>query len=230
MSYGRADDNDTEDGDDKARESSLAHAEHALFMDHPLPTWLCDDCLTILASNRAADELVGGPSGRMTGHPFSELAPALESSRLHDEVLASIESGSALPPCLLRCKEGHDLWARLHPVQLSWNEHPAHFAIIAVDGAGLRETVAGKAVDTERVNRVLARLPRRQRQVLELALNGYITKQIAAELNLSERTVEGYQRNLRQQLGFRNAQQMLSAMSGLAKLPSLSNGMPTKSG
>lgn len=228
MSYGRADDNEIKDGDDKARESSLAHAEHALFMDHPLPTWLCSEDLTILASNRAADERVGGPSGRLNGHSFSELAPALEAGTLHDEIMTSIESGRALPPCLLRCKEGHDLWARLHPVRLSRDERPAHFAIIAVDGAELRETVAGEAVDTERVNRVLARLPRRQRQVLELALNGYITKQIAAELNLSERTVEGYQRNLRQQLGFRNAAQMRSAMSGLAKLPSLSQGVPTK--
>ncbi len=76
----------------------------------------------------------------------------------------------------------------------------------------------GKPVDTGRVER-FAKLSSRERQVLDFVLEGLISKQIAARLDISPRTVEIHRGNMMAKTGARNVPDLirLAVSSGVVR-------------
>ena len=88
-----------------------------------------------------------------------------------------------------------------------------------------RATAAEGAVVTER----LAHLTPRERQVMELLLAGKTSKEIAAALRVSVRTVEGHRREVLSKANVSSAAQLVRTVLSVSKPPPLarvSTGMP----
>ena len=76
--------------------------------------------------------------------------------------------------------------------------------IAAVHEALARDRALRPArVERERVAKCLATLTQRERQVLELIVNGRLNKQIAAELGTVEKTIKFHRANLMRKMGVR---------------------------
>jgi len=96
----------------------------------------------------------------------------------------------------------------------------------------VREAIAGRAYVTPALIESIeaqtdgsvhpTQLTTRQREILQLIANGKLTKQIAAELSISDRTVEFHRLKLRQMLGARTTAEMvqLALRHGLVDRPS----------
>jgi len=61
-------------------------------------------------------------------------------------------------------------------------------------------------------NRSLATLTRREREILELLRRGKPNKVIAAELDLSVRTVEGHRANITEKMGVKSLGQLIELL------------------
>ena len=63
------------------------------------------------------------------------------------------------------------------------------------------------------INFLLAQLSPREREVKRLIAQGYANKAIAAELTISQRTVEAHRYNIFRKLGVRNAVELVNVLS-----------------
>ena len=62
--------------------------------------------------------------------------------------------------------------------------------------------------------RVMALLTKREREVLALAIEGLVNKEIAAQLGISPRTVESHWRNIYHKLGVRSKVEAIAKVLG----------------
>ena len=94
--------------------------------------------------------------------------------------------------------------------------------IAAVHEAVARDQALRPArVERERVAKCLATLTQRERQVLELIVNGRLNKQIAAELGTVEKTIKFHRANLMRKMGVRVVADLvkLAERAGVGSMP-----------
>jgi len=94
--------------------------------------------------------------------------------------------------------------------------------IAAVHEALARDRALRPArVERERVAKCLATLTQRERQVLELIVNGRLNKQIAAELGTVEKTIKFHRANLMRKMGVRVVADLvkLAERAGVGSMP-----------
>ena len=94
--------------------------------------------------------------------------------------------------------------------------------IAAVHEALARDRALRPArVERERVAKCLAALTQRERQVLELIVNGRLNKQIAAELGTVEKTIKFHRANLMRKMGVRVVADLvkLAERAGVGSMP-----------
>ena len=76
----------------------------------------------------------------------------------------------------------------------------------------LSPTLAGTIDDSDaspaRTETTYRSLSKRQREVLQLTAEGYTGEEVANELDISPRTIEGHRRRIREELGLRNVVEM----------------------
>jgi len=80
----------------------------------------------------------------------------------------------------------------------------------SINNALTVDTIARRSLDeSQKHDRQLATLTKREQEVLDKLLAGKVSKQIARELGISTRTVEAHRQNLLRKLGVRSAKELL---------------------
>jgi FixJ family two-component response regulator len=82
-------------------------------------------------------------------------------------------------------------------------------------------TALGRQRELERIQAGLQQLTARERQVLEYVIGGWLNKQIAAELQIAERTVKIFRGNLMNKMGVNSVAELVRQCenAGIAPRP-----------
>lgn len=94
--------------------------------------------------------------------------------------------------------------ALIHEMPLIIDDKQANFS---VDSALLDQQTDSRKTFLKAIG---ANLSPQQTKCVELLIKGYAAKQIAAQLSLSQRTVENYLAHIRQQFGFKNSREIIT--------------------
>ena len=154
----------------------------------------------IRACNRTFARMLGDADADLVGQSFRIFYGSdQEFEDIRDIGLATLrETGQYTDERLVRHRAGHSLWCRFRAATL-------------VPDAPLDRMVMTFAPISEAG---AVSLSRRERQVLELMNRGLTSKEIAARLHLSPRTVEDVRGRLIRRFGVRRAAEILNLLGG----------------
>lgn len=118
----------------------------------------------------------------------------------------------------------------VHEAAQAMRKGAADFLVKKIDDSALLDSVSralALAVETDRRRREedgqrkrLARLTRRERQVCDLVAQGFLNKEIASELGLSEKTVKVHRAHLMEKLQVDSVAALVWLLSSVPKPPS----------
>jgi PAS domain S-box-containing protein len=198
---------------EKSVDIRIADGRHMrLVSDSPIPSVLSDPRLPdnpIIACNAAFCELTGYPPEEVVGRNCRFLSGPATEPWLTEEIRRGVREHRPVFVEILNYKRNGQPFRNAVLVAPIYDEEDALLYFL-----GSQVEINGDAASPSCMRRIRASesikaLSPRQGQVLKLVANGLLNKQIAAELNLAEKTVKMHRAILMERLGLHTTADMI---------------------
>lgn len=186
----------------------------ALFVKYPLPLWICEPrSLQILATNNAALK-AEGITKKAPPRTLADRLPGKSIEDLAREIELAAARGESLAPVLFENSEGVRTWTTMFPYWVN-KKGQEQLVVAAIKRQRLKQRQLADAspANIKKMEAAFQSLSPREKQVIEHLIEGRLNKEIAYEMNLSQRTVEDYRASLRKKLGVKTAAELFAALA-----------------
>lgn len=186
----------------------------SLFIEYPLPLWICEpQTLEILEANKAALKAEGLTDRRSSG-TIADRLPGKSVEALVREIESAAERGESLAPNLFEDSHGGRTWITLFPYWIR-NQGQDKLVVAGIRRQRLKQRQLAQASPSniKKMEAAFRSLTRREKQIIEHLIEGRLNKEIAYEMNLSQRTVEAYRASLKKKLGLKTSTELFAALA-----------------
>ncbi|MFM9829289.1 MAG: LuxR C-terminal-related transcriptional regulator [Sphingomonas sp.] len=191
---------------------SAENRHHRLVIDSPIPSVISDPRLPdnpIIACNTAFCELTGYPVEEVVGRNCRFLSGPATEPWLTEEIRRGVREHRPVLVEILNYKRSGQPFRNAVLVAPIYDEHDDLLYFLGSQVEIDAEASAPSSMRRIRAAEMVKALSPRQGQVLKLVANGLLNKQIAAELNLAEKTVKMHRSILMDRLGLRTTADMI---------------------
>lgn len=191
----------------------IADGRHMrLVTDSPIPSVISDPRLPdnpIIACNAAFCELTGYPPEEVVGRNCRFLSGPATEPWLTEEIRRGVREHRPVLVEILNYKRNGQPFRNAVLVAPIYDEEDALLYFLGSQVEIDAEATAPSSMRRIRAAEMVKSLSPRQGQVLKLVANGLLNKQIAAHLNLAEKTVKMHRAILMDRLGLRTTADLI---------------------